>query len=156
MLWSAVARQQQQPQLFQAFRNFVKQKDWQLRLNVVNSEQLNVRDWMRFDLIWFDLEESWKYGDCQINSLFSHTKPILDEDLNRPFTFQFIHSRRPSIFFFSSTPITSNYIVSNWHNGPLDLCGDFLTSLRLRQSSNLLFFEKKRFSNYPLNDGRAG
>lgn len=154
MLWSAVARQQQQPQLFQAFRNCVKQKDWQLRLNVVNSEQLNVRDWMRFDLIRFRGElKIWRLSNQF--AFFSH-KANLGWGSKSPFYFS-IHSLSASInFFFSSTPITSNYIVSNWHNGPLDLCGDFLTSLRLRQSSNLLFFEKKRFSNYPLNDGRAG
>lgn len=122
------------------FRNCVnsrRERDRQLRLNVVN-ERLNVCDRPRFDSIW----ELWRLSNQSIlietwMFLYSRIKSIVNEDLNRPFTF--IHSQCPSNFFLLSTPLRlpiTMYQIDIM--GRLTFAGGFLTSSRLRQSSNHL------------------
>lgn len=106
---------------------------------------------MRFDLIRFEEKlKIWRLSNQLISihslCLFSHTKSIAMVDLNRPFTFRFtlgVHQ----YFFSTRSPITLYQIDLM---GRLTFLVIFLTSSRLRQSSNHLFpLFKKRFSNYP-------
>lgn len=106
---------------------------------------------MRFDLR--RVEEIWQLSNqlISIHSIcfFSH-KVNRERGSKSPFYFS-IHSLSMSINIFFLHPIT-NYIVSNRHNGPLDLCCDFsyfIAITTIVKSSFPLFFEKKRFSNYP-------